>query len=159
MANKLPAGVIEIERRIAAPPETVFSFFTDADLYRQWQGVDAELDPRPGGIFRVTMTGRTGVTTTGVYLEVEAPRRIVYTWGWEPGDDLLDGQKEVPPGSSTVEMNLEADGDGTLLRLRHSGLPTETACLFHNWGWDVTLNQLIVAAEGGELGPNPFLEF
>ena len=37
---------LEIERRIAARPETVFSFFVDPARYRRWQGIDAELDPR-----------------------------------------------------------------------------------------------------------------
>ena len=36
----LPHGVIELERRIAAPPEIVFAYFTDPERYRLWQGVD-----------------------------------------------------------------------------------------------------------------------
>ena len=49
----LPDDTIELERRIEASPDTVFAYFTDAEKYMQWQGVEAELDPRPGGIFRV----------------------------------------------------------------------------------------------------------
>ncbi|MBV8386016.1 MAG: SRPBCC domain-containing protein, partial [Acidimicrobiia bacterium] len=62
--------VVEVERRIAAPPEIVFSYFTDPDRYRIWQGVDADLDPRPGGLFRVRMTGRSRHIATGEYVEV-----------------------------------------------------------------------------------------
>ena len=47
------SGVVEIQRRIAAPRETVFSFFTDAERYRRWQGIAVELDPRPGGLMRI----------------------------------------------------------------------------------------------------------
>jgi uncharacterized protein YndB with AHSA1/START domain len=147
---------IELERRIAAPPEVVFTYFTDPVRYRMWQGVDAELDPRPGGLFRVRMTGRSRQVATGEYVEVDPPKRVVFTWGWEPDESLLDEQTEVPPGTSTVEVTLEPDGDTTILRLRHSGLPTEATCRFHDWGWDATAERLIVAAEGGDPGPGPF---
>jgi uncharacterized protein YndB with AHSA1/START domain len=147
---------IELERRIAAPPEIVFAYFTDPDRYRRWQGVDADLDPRPGGLFRVRMTGRSRHIATGEYVEVDPPRRVVFTWGWEPDESLLDEQTDVPPGTSTVEVTLVPDGEATILRLRHSGLPTEPTCRFHNWGWDSTLERLVVVAQGGDPGPGPF---
>jgi uncharacterized protein YndB with AHSA1/START domain len=144
--------VVELERRIAAPPETVFSYFVDPEKYRRWQGVGAELDPRPGGLFRVTMTNRAGQVASGAYLEVEPPTRVVFTWGWE-------GVEGLPPGASTVEVLLERDGDGTLLRLRHGGLPNEAACQFHAWGWNLTLDRLVVAGEGGDPGPYPHADY
>jgi uncharacterized protein YndB with AHSA1/START domain len=134
----LPEGVIELERRIAAPPETVFAYFTDAERYRLWQGIEAELDPRPGGLFRVTMND-IGHVARGLFLEVEPPTRLVFSWGWEGIDGLL-------PGESTVEVQLVPDGDSTLLRLRHSGLPSESACQIHAYGWGVGLDSLVEAA-------------
>jgi uncharacterized protein YndB with AHSA1/START domain len=151
--------MIELERRIEAPADTVFSYFTDPERYRLWQGVDAELDPRPGGIFQVTMTRHSRFIARGVYLEVDPPTRVTFTWGWEPNDGLDDGQRAVPPGTSTVEVTLIPDGDATLLRLRHNGLPTPAACRIHAWGWDLTLGRLATAAAGGVLAPNPFLDF
>ena len=51
---------VEREIRVAAPPETVFAFFTDADKMVQWKGSEAQLDPRPGGIYRVdVMPGKS----------------------------------------------------------------------------------------------------
>jgi uncharacterized protein YndB with AHSA1/START domain len=149
---------IEVERRIAASPETVFSFFTDPSLYQQWQGDEAELDPRPGGVFRVRMSGKSHITAVGQYLEVDPPHRLVYTWGFERETALLDEHKEVAPGQSRVEVQLTADGGGTLLRLRHSGLPSEGSCQFHTDGWEFTLDRLKTAAEGGDPGPNPWAE-
>jgi len=151
--------VIEFERRIGAPPETVFSYFTDPDRYRRWQGVDAELDPRPGGLFQVRMTGHAQMIARGEYLELDPPRRLSFSWGWEPTADLDAAQQSVAPGTSTVEVVLVPDGNGTLLRLRHSGLPTQDACRFHHWGWELTLDRLAGAARGDDLGPNPFLAF
>ena len=151
--------VVEVEKRIAAPVDTVFSFFTDAEKYRLWQGVEAELDPRPGGVFRVLMGGTSRLAAAGVYLEVDPPRRVCFTWGWEGPMPLDDGQVEVPPGTSTVEVDLRADGDETVVRLRHGGLPTLAAHRFHSWGWTLTLERLAAAAVGDDAGPNPFAEF
>ncbi len=151
--------VVEIERRIDARPETVFSFFTDPERYRLWQGVDAELDPRPGGVFRVIETGRTRMVARGVFVEVRPPTRLVFTWGWEPSDPLPDYAVGLPPGTSTVEVDLVADGEGTILRLRHSGLPrTEAVRQVHVYGWESTLDRLAVAAGGGDPGPYALAE-
>lgn len=151
-------GTIEIERRIEARPETVFSYFTDPERYRLWQGIDAELDPQPGGIFRVTMTDRSGMVVRGEFVEVEPPSRLVFTWGWEPMDGIHQGVTEVLPGTSRVEVVLVAEGDATILRMRHSGLPTDAACQFHTWGWELTLGRLTVVATGGDPGPYPFAD-
>jgi len=43
----------ELEVRIEARPETVFEFFVDPDETSRWKGSSAELDPRPGGTYRV----------------------------------------------------------------------------------------------------------
>lgn len=149
---------VEVERRIAARPETVFGYFTDPERYRRWQGVDAELDPRPGGTFRVRMTGRSGTVARGVFVEVEPPRRLVFTWGWEQLDWLPEGMAGILPGSSTVEVLLAADGDGTILRLRHTRLPDDAASRFHTAGWELTLDRLAAVAAGGDPGPDPFAE-
>lgn len=149
-------GVLELERRIAASPEIVFSFFTDPERYRLWQGVDADLDPRPGGQFVVRMTGQSGHVARGQFLQVTPPTRLLFTWGWEPDESMGEDQTLVPPGSSTVEVVLVPDGGATILRLRHSGLPTESTTRFHTWGWDFTLDRLAIVAAGGDAGPSPF---
>ena len=154
--------VLEIERRIAARPEVVFSYFTDPHRYRMWQGVDAELDARPGGVFRVMMTGKTGVIARGVFLEVDEPKRLVFTWGWEQADGhqnmLLEGMREIPPGGSTVEIVLVADGDSTILRLRHRSLPSDVSSQVHTVGWVVSLDRLVALVQDGDAGPNVFAD-
>ena len=83
------ADAIEVPKRIRARPETVFAFLTEAALYQRWKGREAQLDARPGGIYRVVMPGGVAL---GEYHIVEAPRRVVFSWGWE-------GNPDVPPGS------------------------------------------------------------
>ena len=149
---------IEVERRIAAAPETVFAYFTDPERFCMWQGVDAELDPRPGGLFRVTVTGRSRVVERGEYVEVEPPNRIVFTWGWEQIDGLPDGMGGLLPGTSTVEVDLFAEGDGTILRLRQSGLRTDPERNIHIRGWEQTLDRLVKVAVGEDPGPDPLAD-
>ena len=69
---------------IEAAPADVFPYLTQTDKYLLWMGISAELDPRPGGAFRVNLNGRDEVV--GEFVTVEPPRRVVFTWGWsEPG--------------------------------------------------------------------------
>ena len=64
----------------------------------------------------------------------------------------------VPPGSSTVEIDLLPEGDGTMVRFRHSGLPSEDAVQRHGHGWDHYLPRLQTAAQGGDPGRDPWLD-
>ena len=41
----------------------------------------------------------------------------------------------MPPGSTTVEITLRAEGPATVLRLRHLGLPDPKARQSHSEGW------------------------
>jgi len=148
---------VAIERRIDASPEIVFSFFTDPERYRRWQGKQAELDPRPDGVFRVTVSGRTRTVASGRFIRVEPSRRITFTWGWEQADGLPDDMR-VPPGTTTVDVELIPDGDGTLVRLRHGDLPSAPARHFHSWGWDLSFDRLVLVAQGRPPGPDPFAD-
>jgi len=134
---------VESEIRIAGTPEVVFAYLLVPDKMVRLMGVQAESDPRPGGTFRFRTTVHPHYVAAGRYVEIDPPSRLVFTWGWEPNPNLGEGQLDLPPGTSTVEVELVADGDGTLLRLRHSGLPTQTACRFHAMGWESTLNLML----------------
>jgi uncharacterized protein YndB with AHSA1/START domain len=109
-------------------------------------GVGAELDPRPDGQYQLSMPGRN--TAKGRYLVVDPPHRLVLTWGWE-------GNPHLPPGSSKVEITLEPDGEGTIVRLRHSGLPDDEQRQQHREGWVRYLGRLSMAGSGGDPGPEP----
>src|SRR6266508_912599 len=45
--------VIAHELRIEARPDAVFAFLTDPDKKTRWKGYSAQLDARPGGVYRV----------------------------------------------------------------------------------------------------------
>jgi uncharacterized protein YndB with AHSA1/START domain len=113
-------NVIEIERWIAARPETVFSYFTDPERFLDWQGQDASIDPHPGGSFRIGIGGPSCGVVRGEFLEVVAPRKLVFTWGWKGITPKRQDLATLLGRPSTVEISLEPQGDGTVLRLRHT---------------------------------------
>jgi uncharacterized protein YndB with AHSA1/START domain len=142
------------ELTIAARPETVWEFLVDADKAKRWMGIDATLEAEPGGLYRVEVV--PGLMARGSFVEVDPPRRLVLTWGWEPGTDGM--ANAVPSGSSTIEFELEEDGDGTRLRFVHRDLPTPEATTSHAHGWDHYLPRLVEAAVGGDPGRDPWID-
>jgi uncharacterized protein YndB with AHSA1/START domain len=131
--------------RIAAPPEEVFPYLTDRDLIVRWMGEWADLQPVAGGTFALDING---VPIRGEYVVVDPPRRLVVTWG-AAGSDAL------PPGSTTVEVVLRADGDSTVLELIHRNLPPDELPK-HGIGWGHFLDRLVIAAGGDEPGGDPW---
>jgi uncharacterized protein YndB with AHSA1/START domain len=137
-ATSSRTGTIEREIRIAASPETVFSSWTAPERLARWMGRNVTLEPRVGGAYRIDYNGED--IASGAILELDPPRRLVLSWGWEAGGD------PTAPGASRVEVDLEPDGTGTILRLRHSGL-VDAAVEGHAVGWDQFLPGLVSAAE------------
>jgi uncharacterized protein YndB with AHSA1/START domain len=130
---------------IDATPETIWPFLTEPGKHTEWDGTVAELDPRPGGIYRVLVQGEH--PSAGEYVEVVPMERVVFTFGWDEPDH------PIPPGSTTIEIALIPDGDKTLVRLTHSGLPAD-AVGDHGVGWAHYLDRLATAATGGDAGPD-----
>jgi hypothetical protein len=68
---------------------------------------------------------------------------VRFTWGWEIPE------RAVPPGSSTVAIELQPEGAGTRLRLSHTGLPPDWVEP-HQQGWELYVGHLQdVAGRGG----------
>lgn len=129
------AVVRSVEVRASA--ERAYAMFTDPAQLVRWIGIRALLEPRPGGLFRFELM--PGEFCSGRYVELDPPRRVVFTWGWE------SGALPVAPGSSTVEVTFEERGDGTtLVTLAHRGLG-EAMRPWHDEGWERFLGRLAEA--------------
>jgi uncharacterized protein YndB with AHSA1/START domain len=135
---------IRVDRLVKAPPRAVYAHLTESALWARWQGVDADLEAVPGGLFRMTMAN--GQVAEGRFVELVPDRRVVFTWGW-------NGHPTVPPGSSTVEIELIPDAEGTLVRLTHRGLPPDDIAP-HEIGWNHFLPRLAAVAQGTDPGPD-----
>jgi len=121
---------LERTLNIQAPPETVFRFFTDIERWARWWGAGSTIEPKPGGAVYIKHPG--GVESSGKVVEVDAPKRIVFTYGFNSGDP-------IPAGSSRVTITLQATPSGTRLVLKHD-LADEKARDSHVQGWRFQLS-------------------
>jgi uncharacterized protein YndB with AHSA1/START domain len=135
---------------IHADADHVFDMLTDPALFVQWMADRATLDPTPGGVIR--WTHPNGDTVSGRYVEVDRPRRLLFTYGWER---VAVG---IPPGSTTVEIDLLPQADGsTLVKLVHRGL-SDRAADAHQGGWAHYLDRLRRTAQGERVGSDPWAD-
>lgn len=125
-----------IARLVDAPRDMVYAAWTDPKQAMQWWGpegltvVALEMDVRPGGKWRKCMRGADGKDywRKGVYREVVAPERLVFTY---VSDDPIDA-----PGRETlVTVSFEERGAKTMMTLRHSGFESKPARDSHARGW------------------------
>ena len=139
MADPVSASV-----HIQAPPEQVFAFFVDPAKLVRWLGDCATAEARVDGRFEVSIRERSA---RGRYVEIDPPHRVVFTWGFA-GSDVL------PPGTSTVDVRLTPDAGGTRVELEHRDLPTQEEADNHRAGWRHFTGRLVIAATGGDPGPD-----
>ena len=130
-------GELVKEIWIDATPEKVFPYLVEPELLTKWIGDESWNDPRPGGLFRLKFDSENVVR--GEFVEVDPPRRVVYSWGSEQRESL-------PAGSTMVAFDLEPENGGTRVHLRHSDLPTENEVEQHTKGWDYFLPLLAKVA-------------
>ena len=122
---------------IDASPDKVFPYLVEPELLTRWIGEESWNDPRPGGVLRLKFNSENIVR--GEFVELDPPRRVVFTWGSEERESL-------PVGSTTVAFDLEPENGGTRVRLLHSGLPTAHEVEQHSKGWDQFLPELAKVA-------------
>lgn len=115
---------------IRARPATVFGFFTNSDDWAGWWGAGSTIDARPGGLLLIRHAN--GVEVTGEVLEVQAPHRIVFTYGYASG-------APIPAGGSLVTIRVDPHPQGTLLQLTHE-FADATARDQHVQGWRFQLS-------------------
>lgn len=135
--------VLKVERLIAAPPERVFDLWTDPDQLVKWWGPDGvdipdhDLDVRPGGHWRTTMHLPDGSrqTVSGIYRQIERPRRLVFTWGWLDENGKRGHETEVT-------VTFESAPGGTRLRLVQQAFETKQSRDMHGVGWESTFDCL-----------------
>jgi len=101
-----------LERKIliSAKRSTVFRYFTDSKRFADWWGEGSTIEGRQGGSMRIRFPN--GILVSGKILEIEPPKRIVFSYGFDSG-------KPIPPEGSRVTIILEERSDGTQVTLRH----------------------------------------
>ena len=128
-AQPLPF-VLDRTITIGAPPDRVFRFFTDSERWAKWWGAGSTIEPRAGG--RVYIRHPGGTESAGEVVEVDPPRRFVFTYGFVSGTP-------IPAGGSRVTIELAPSPRGTVLTLTHDA-PTQAARDEHEQGWRFQLS-------------------
>ncbi|MFC3714082.1 SRPBCC domain-containing protein [Sphingoaurantiacus capsulatus] len=137
---------LRLQRRFDAPRELLWRAWSRPEIMVQWMGpvewpaVSAVADFRVGGAWRICLrspdTGEE-LWQGGVYREIDAPRRLVFTFKWE-GDNHEDGA----PVDTLVTVELTEAGDGTLMDFTHAGLKNAESVAGHAHGWASTADRL-----------------
>jgi len=125
---------LDITRNLAAPPERVWQAFTDPAALDTWfwphLDGSADVDLRIGGGYRI-VGPKAGIEVAGEYLEINPPKRLVFTWRWS-------GE----PVESLVTLELTATADGTVLSIVHDRFADATSRDAHEQGWNDCLDRL-----------------
>lgn len=137
------------EIQIAATPERVFQALVDPSQVVQWWGqagiyrcTKFETDLRVGGAWRCIGVDGNGrpFEIAGEYTELDPPRLIASTWvaTWTGNAKTM------------LRWELTAEGDGTRVRIRHSGFAAHPELSQSYRGWPRMLGWLQVLLEKGE---------
>jgi uncharacterized protein YndB with AHSA1/START domain len=138
--DDMTGPVMEIRRRVRARAEQIFDLWTKPDLMVRWMSpypgaVDckASSDLRPGGAFSLVMSsGESSREVSGIYVEVDRPRRLVFTWVGPLTNNV----------NTLVTVEFNPRGDETDLVLTHERLPTQAIHEGHTRGWGHILDHL-----------------
>jgi uncharacterized protein YndB with AHSA1/START domain len=137
---------VTVTHRYAAPPERVFDAFLDVQTARRFlfataegKMIVAELDARVGGRFEFTerRPDMGDVRHVGEYLEIDRPRRLVFTFG----------VPQLDPRTTTVTIEIRPQAAGCELTLTQEGVPPEYVEPNRD-GWSRILASLLPAYEG-----------
>ena len=137
-----------IRRHFKAAPERVFAAFTQRELMQGWYGPHGmtvphcEVDARVGGAYRIELHSKAGQVSivTGVFREIEPPRRLVFTWGW------LNGSGRNP--ETVVSLTITPRDGGADLEVVQTGFLKEEFRAGHQDGWNSSLDALDAALAG-----------
>ena len=131
-----------ITRLLDAPRRRVFAAWTDPEQAARWWGpkgftsVSCTMDVRVGGEWRRVMLSPEGVEyrARGIYREIVAPERLVFTYAWERNP-------EHPQHETLVTLTFANLGGKTELTLRQAVFETVAARDDHHGGWSSCLER------------------
>ena len=121
-----PTTQIRVTHRYAASPERVFDAWLDPKIARRFlfatptgEMIVCEIDARVGGLFDLTerRPDMGEVKHVGQFLELDRPRRLVFTFGVPQFD----------PAMTRVEIDIRALGAGCELTLTHTDVGEDWA--------------------------------
>ena len=154
---------VKITRHFDAPMDAVWKMWTDPEMFKTWYGPMgmsvpvAEMDVVVGGTRKVCMEMKTPDRTMsmwfiGVYKEVSAPSRLVYTESMCDADGVIISPQSMGmptghPDVTEVIVDLSEDGGKTTMTMVHVGVPEGSA---GGGGWNQAFDKLGELLQPGE---------
>jgi len=142
-ATKPAERELTITRVFDAPRALVFRLWTDPRHAKNWWGPTdypashLEMDVRPGGAWRgclvSTADGRE-LWQHGVFREVVAPERLVFTFVWDE-----EGERGI---ETLVTVSFAEQGGKTHMTFRHAPFQSDEERDGHHGGWSSTFDRL-----------------
>lgn len=149
------AQKLVIVREFNAPIETIWKAWTEEEHFKKWWGPKdytcpfCKIDLKVGGKYLFCMRSPKGneYWTTGEYLEITAPAKLVYT------DSFSDknGNPLPPPNFETspdfpelikVTVILLEKKQKTIMTLIHEGIPQEDMKLLAEHVWNEAFDKM-----------------
>jgi uncharacterized protein YndB with AHSA1/START domain len=134
---------LEVRRTYSAPREKIFRAWTDPKKVMQWfppqgeyEAAATTIDLRPGGSYRWglrKLPDGEPFWSVGTFLEIDPPRKLVYTWRWSSASESED---------TIVTVEFHERGGGTELIIRHDRFASKDMRNQHEQGWQHCLVQL-----------------
>ena len=113
-----PGVYARIKRRFPFPAEDIFDAWLNPVMVREWfapglgEMTRVEIDARVGGTFwLVQRRGTEEAQHTGEYLEIDRPRRLVFTWRTPPLEDASRVVIEIEKTDTGCELTLTHEMD------------------------------------------------
>ncbi len=119
-------NILRKEIWIRTSIEKVFACFTKSEAMLEWHGKEIELDPVPGGIYKVVF--EDGTVILGKYREVEMNKRVVYTASYGTVDSL-------------IAIDFIEENGGVRIKIKQQFSPGQDTSPF-DAGWDHFLDLL-----------------
>lgn len=147
------ADPVVVSAAFKVSPERLFAAWTSPDEVCRWFGpkptslARAEIDLRVGGAYRLVFdeAPETASAVHGAYVAIEPNRRLAFTWCWERADE--GGVLQSSPISS-VTVDFQPRGTGTLLSIHHAALAAEDVRSNVGAGWNRVVEHLLALLPG-----------
>ena len=131
-----------VRRTFKASRERVFEAWSNPELLKVWLGgqttqvLHATVDFSVGGMYQLDIQDTSGniARLSGMYQEIESPRRIVFTWEW--------GENYSASSATLVTIELREVDNTTEIVLKHErfdDVPTRDS---HGKGWAMCFDRL-----------------